>query len=75
MMFQFLGVELQGIHCANMADVHLFLRSHPQPLSGYTASTLCAWTEVYRYGYRFVDDGHTLLISCVVDEPTHRHLL
>ena len=74
MMFQLLGENFCELTLENALQVAPLLRDDPQPLSGYTPSTLAAWNGVYKYGWAHPDGG-PLLISCklAADEP--RHLL
>lgn len=51
-----------------------WLKADPQPLSGYTAATLCAWNEVYHYAWMRFPQG-PLLLSCHFGDPQERHLL
>jgi hypothetical protein len=51
-----------------------YLRRHPQPLTGYTFSTLAAWHPYFRYQWLLAEPD-ALLISCVLDPDPHPHLL
>jgi len=74
MMFKFLGLPFAALGDGALANLDPVLRRHPQPLSGFTMATLCAWQDVYHYGWHVVD-GATALISFHFGDPDKRHLL
>jgi hypothetical protein len=74
MSIPFLNLEFQEFRLEDQAALEPFLKTHTQPLTGFTFHTLASWNAVYRYAWCFVEP-QTLLISCIVDETGQRHLL
>lgn len=72
--FSFLGFEFSTIRRDDRRLLTDFLNDHPQRLAGYTFAALAAWSSYYRYGWTFPEPG-TLLISCIIEPDTNRHLL
>jgi uncharacterized protein len=70
----FLGFEFSALKLDDRSLLTDFLKRHPQPLTGYTFSTLAAWASYFHYEWTFVE-ADTLLISCVFDSDPHPHLL
>jgi hypothetical protein len=69
----FLGIGLQPLALDQHSTVGALLARHPQPLSGYTFTSLCCWHPVFDYHVGIQDD--TLLISCCPDCAHGRQLL
>jgi len=70
----FLGFEFSAIKLDDRRRLTDFLKRYPQPLTGYTFSTLAAWASYFHYGSAY-SGAETLLISCVLDPDPHLHLL
>ncbi|MBN1569979.1 MAG: DUF2156 domain-containing protein [Acidobacteria bacterium] len=70
----FLGFEFSALKLDDIRILPGFLGRYPQPLAGYTFSTLMSWHPYFQYGWVFTEP-ETLLISCVLDPDPHRHLL
>jgi hypothetical protein len=70
----FLGFEFSAIRLDDAQLLTSFLNRYPQPLTGYTFSSLAAWHPYFHYGWTFAEP-ETLLISCVLDPDPHPHLL
>jgi hypothetical protein len=69
-----LGFEFSALKLDDIGLLSGFLYRYPQPLTGYTFSTLAAWNPYFHYGWAFAEP-ETLLISCVLDPDPNRHLL
>lgn len=72
--FSFLGFEFSDLKLRDLDLLSSFLARHPQPLTGYTFSTLAAWHPYFHYGWVLAEPD-TLLISCILDPDPHLHLL
>jgi uncharacterized protein len=70
----FLGFEFSALQLNDRSILTDFLKRNPQPLTGYTFSTLAAWASYFHYGWTFAEP-ETLLISCVLDPDPNLHLL
>jgi hypothetical protein len=70
----FLGFEFSAIRLDDVKLLTGFLNRYPQPLTGYTFSTLAAWHPYFHYEWAF-PGPETLLISCILDPDPYRHLL
>lgn len=70
----FLDYEFSDIKLDDREFLSDFLERNPQPLTGYTFSTLVAWRPFFHYKWAMAESG-TLLISCVLDPDPHAHLL
>lgn len=70
----FLGFEFSPLVLDDIGLLAGFLKRYPQPLTGYTFSTLAAWQPYFRYEWVFAEP-ETVLISCVLDPDPHRHML
>jgi hypothetical protein len=70
----FLGFKFLPIKLDNAKILAGFLNRYPQPLTGYSFSTLAAWRSYFRYGWTFAEP-ETLLITCILDPDPHLHLL
>jgi hypothetical protein len=70
----FLGFDFKPITLDDRKALSDFLKKHPQPLTGYTLAALAAWQPFFSYEWAF-SEPETLLISCVLDPDTKRHLL
>ena len=70
----FLGCEFSAFKPEDRGRLTDFLNQYPQPLTGYTFSTLAAWASYFHYGWAFAG-AETLLISCVLDPDPPLHLL
>jgi uncharacterized protein len=70
----FLGFEFSAIRLDDVKLLTDFLRRYPQPLTGYTFSTLAAWHPYFHYEWVFAEP-ETLLVSCILDPDPHMHLL
>ncbi|MDM7997402.1 MAG: phosphatidylglycerol lysyltransferase domain-containing protein [Acidobacteriota bacterium] len=73
-LHSFLGFEFSAIRLDDLNILTDFLRRYPQPLSGYTFSTLAAWHPFFHYGWTFAEP-ETLLISCALDTDIYPRLL
>jgi hypothetical protein len=69
-----LGFEFTPVRLDDIKLLSGILQRYPQPLSGYTFSTLAAWQPYYRYEWA-IPEPEILLISCILDPSPHRHLL
>jgi hypothetical protein len=70
----FLGFEFSDVQLSDSEFLAGLLRRHPQPLTGFTFSTLAAWHPFFHY--KWVEaEPNTLLISCVLDPDPHPQLL
>jgi uncharacterized protein len=70
----FLGLEFTPLKLEDRGALSAFLRENPQHLTGYTFATLAAWRPFFQYEWSFVEAG-LLLISCVLEQDPHRHLM
>jgi hypothetical protein len=70
----FLGFEFTPVRLDDIKLLSGILQRYPQPLTGYTFSTLAAWQPYYRYEWA-IPEPESLLISCILDPSPHRHLL
>ena len=70
----FLELEFSPIKTGDLDLLAGFLKSHPQPLTGYTFATLAAWDPYFHYRWVF-GAPETLLVSCILDPDPHPHLL
>jgi len=70
----FLGFEFSGLKLDDFGFLSDFLKRHPQPLTGYTVSTLAAWRQYFHYRWVLAEPD-TLLISCALDPDPHPHML
>jgi uncharacterized protein len=72
--FSLLGFEFSPLELSHRPFLTDFLRRYPQPLTGYTFSTLAAWTALFHYQWVLVEP-ETLLLSCVLNADPNRQLL
>jgi uncharacterized protein len=72
--FSFLGFDFAPVRQEDAGLLSSILKHHPQPLTGYTFATLEAWKPFYHYGWCSVAPD-SLLISCILDTDSQRHLL
>ncbi|HTY63901.1 MAG TPA: phosphatidylglycerol lysyltransferase domain-containing protein [Acidobacteriota bacterium] len=70
----FLGFEFSDLKLDDCEFLSGFLKRYPQPLTGYTFSTLAAWRPYFHYKW-VMPEPETLLISCVLDPDPHPHLM
>jgi len=70
----FLGFKFSPVKLEDRGVLTEFLSKYPQRLTGYTFATLAAWCSYFRYEWTFAEPG-LLLISCVLEPDSHRHLL
>ena len=70
----FLGFEFSALKLDDVKVLSSFLGRYPQPLTGYTFSTLAAWSPYFHYKWVFAEP-ESLLISCLLDPDPHPHLL
>lgn len=70
----FLGFEFAPVKLEDRGILTEFLRKYPQRLTGYTFATLAAWNSYFRYEWAFAEP-ELLLISCVMEPDSRRHLL
>jgi len=70
----FLGFKFSDLKLEDCGFLSGFLDRYPQPLTGYTFSTLAAWRPYFHYKW-VQAEPETLLISCVLDPDPHLHLL
>jgi hypothetical protein len=70
----FLGFEFSPLRLSDYNSLSGFLERHPQPLTGYTFSSLAAWQPFFHYSW-ILAEPEVLLISCIVDPDPNRHLL
>jgi len=72
--FSFLGFEFSSVGCEDQAPLSTFLRKYPQPLSGYTYSTMEAWKASISC-VRNLHEAETLLIAYKLDSAVSPNLL
>ncbi len=70
----FLGFEFSDLKLEDCEFLSGFLKRYPQPLTGYTFSTLLAWKPFFHYHWTLAGP-ETLLIFCVLDPDPHPHLM
>ena len=70
----FLGFKFSDLKLDDFGFLSDFLKRYPQPLTGYTFSTLAAWRPYFHYRW-VLAEPETLLISCILDPDPHPHLL
>ena len=70
----FLGFKFSDLKLEDYGFLSGFLKRYPQPLAGYTFSTLAAWQPFFHYRW-VLAEPETLLISCMLDPDPHPHLL
>jgi uncharacterized protein len=70
----YLGFEFSALKPEDQDLLTSYLKRHPQPLAGYTFSTLAAWASFFHYRWVFAE-ADALLISCVLDPDPNLHLL
>jgi hypothetical protein len=70
----FKGFDFSSLKLEDRSSLTEFLNKNPQRLTGYTFATLAAWRPFFHYEWTFADSG-LLLISCLLGNDPHRHLL
>ena len=70
----FLGFKFAPVKLEDRGTLTEFLGKYPQRLAGYTFATLAAWCSYFRYEWAFAEP-ELLLISCVLEPDSRRHLL
>ena len=70
----FLGFEFSPVKTKDHKILSEFLDRYPQPLTGYTLSSLAAWTPFFHYKWAFAEP-ETLLISYAYDPDPNRYLI
>lgn len=70
----FLGYDFSNIQLTDINALSGILVRHPQPLTGYTFSTLAAWNQYFHYKWVLAEPD-LLLISCILDSDPNPQLL
>lgn len=70
----FLGIDFIPVTFAHQKEIEGFLQRYPQLLSGYTFGNLIGWVHEYFFSWQKWG-SELLLISALIEEDHHRHLL
>jgi uncharacterized protein len=70
----FLGFEFSPVRLEDNKLLSGFLNRYPQPLTGYTFSTLAAWQPFFHFEWA-IAEPELLLISCQLDPSPQQQLV